>query len=189
MHSYNVYLNLSIFSTTKEFVLFCTISFHLSISHLSIHPSMGQDTYQVMAEIYQSLLLYFEVLPSQMASVIHPVGSILTTVSPSWPCREDLQRDASMRRVQTTKTPKHFSSFVWASDWPPTWRRGFIQTTIISDSVYVHLVPLINREIHCILLHNAFTVAIASESRQIVMGHSLAWQIQTPRNPICLCRV
>lgn len=165
-------------------------SIYPSVIHPSIHPSMGQDTYQVMAEIYQSLLLYSEVLPSQMASVIHPVGSILTTVSPpSWPCREDLQRDASMRRVQTTKTPRHFSSFVWASDWPPTWRRGFIQTTIISDSVYVHLVPLINREIHYILLHNAFTVAIASESRQIVMGHSLAWQIQTPRNPICLCRV
>lgn len=119
-----------------------------SIHQSSIYPSILPWVrtlwpYQVMAEIYTSLLLYSEVFPSQMANAIHPVGFILTTVSPpSWPCREDLQRDASMRHVQTTKTPRHFNSFVWASNWPPTWRGGFIQTTITSDSVYVHLFPL-----------------------------------------------
>lgn len=166
MHSYNVYLNVSIFSTTKEFMLF-SHNFLPSIHQSSIYPSILPSVrtlrpYQVMAEIYQSLLLYSEVFPSQMSNVIHPVGFILTTVSPlSWPCRENLQRDASMRHVQTTKTPRHFNSFLWASNWPPTWIGGFIQTTITSDSVYVHLFPLINREIHYILLHNDFTVAIA----------------------------
>lgn len=167
MHSYNVYLNLSTKSKFINKIIHVFFAQFPSI-HPSVHPSIlpwvrTLWTYQVMAEIYQKLLLYSELFPSQMDNVIPPVGFILTTVSPpSWPCWEDLQRDASMRHVQTTKTPRHFNSFVWASNWPPTWRWGFIQTTITSDSVYVHLFPLINREIHNILLHNSFTVAIAS---------------------------